>query len=92
MLPYSQWRDVRTTENLANLLTRGTAVSSLVNNRMWISRPDWLSQPVLIQFEHSLPDEPPEVRKVFHVFSSDAPFNESLITLYSNCNKLIRII
>lgn len=39
------WRHVSTVDNPADLLTRGTTATELVNNRMWLHGPEWLKRP-----------------------------------------------
>lgn len=40
----SEWRHVSTSDNPADLLTRGMTATDLVNNKLWLSGPSWLTQ------------------------------------------------
>lgn len=94
-LPYCQWHYVKTTENPADLLTRGVSVNALVNNSFWLGGPSWLTHNSLeFTTDISLPSDVPEARNIIvcHTLVFESPFDESLISHYSSFDKLTRIV
>lgn len=93
ILPQGQWQYVNTSENPADLLTRGVTVQSLVNNSLWINGPAELSNAIATLQSTSivLPEDVPETREVCNISIADSQLEESFLTRYSELDRLVRI-
>src|SRR6185503_3988674 len=56
LLKHQQWRYVKTTENPADLLTRGISASDLKSSKLWWNGPEWLSSPGLPLYTYDIND------------------------------------
>ncbi|XP_076661131.1 uncharacterized protein LOC143365016 [Halictus rubicundus] len=87
------WRHIRSSDNPADLLSRGTTPRILINSKIWCNGPDWLATDESLWpascFEP--PPETPEMRNIqcFTVTSAQ-PFD--LLLRYSCIDRLRRII
>jgi len=88
----SSWRYVPSSENPADLLSRGTSTRLLSSSRLWWHGPTWLREPEShwpTQFDH-IPIDPPEVK--------DTNLNALHITThkriipFEKCSKLERLV
>ena len=94
LIPASKWHHVSTTENPADLLSRGVPASQLHSSSLWWQGPSWLRcTPEKWPKPHFVaPSKLPEVRAVINFTSSTPPEPFDLWERYSSFNKLIRIV
>ncbi|XP_011858414.1 PREDICTED: uncharacterized protein LOC105555970, partial [Vollenhovia emeryi] len=90
------WRHVRSSENPADIISRGLLPDELICSEIWWHGPaflqlpeeQWPSDEVV-----SLPDESPEQRKICAVaVCSDDSIVSNLLDRFSNLNKICRIL
>ncbi|XP_059221563.1 uncharacterized protein LOC131996129 [Stomoxys calcitrans] len=87
----SAWRHVRSSENPADLGSRGCSPPDLRDNSLWWHGPKWLGDPEEEWPKSSIPlEDPPEARRLdcFHIVG-DA---EDLLRRFSRWDRAIRII
>lgn len=90
LLP-EQWSYVKTTENPADLLTRGISVTSLAKSSLWSNGPVWLTE----KFEKIECGPPPQsaspTRDACTLIACETK-DESLLDRYSDYDKLVRVL
>ncbi|XP_015435716.1 PREDICTED: uncharacterized protein LOC107191240 [Dufourea novaeangliae] len=88
------WRHVGSAQNPADLLSRGVRPSALQDLSLWWNGPSWLQQcPTEWPVTGQLPIELPEGRAVVcTVLKGETDTNCSLLTRFSNCARLIRVV
>ncbi len=93
-VPSGQWRHVPTTDNPADIASRGTLPRDLIGHRLWWHGPTWLSLPPIrwpppVQ---KLPIEKlTELKPTSNVLQAEAP-DYQLWLNYSSYTKLIRVV
>ncbi len=93
IIPFNQWHYVSTSDNPADLLTRGITVASLIDSQLWLHGPPWLSTDLFNHVEFSLPLETPEMQSACHIQAVNADvYDESILKRYSSLDKLIQVI
>ncbi|XP_076660217.1 uncharacterized protein LOC143363535 [Halictus rubicundus] len=87
------WRHVRTSDNPADLLSRGITAKELIDNSFWQFGPDWLGldESVWPESRFESPKEIPELRKVTCFASSVINANE-ILQRFSCIKRLRRVI
>ena len=92
-LPRKNWDYVPTNENPADVASRGTTVSELLDNALWWKGPSWLSDDIE-KWPHYRPtnEEIPEKREPKQVLTvtSEPPLLE--ISRFSSFTKLCRVL
>ncbi|XP_022168208.1 uncharacterized protein LOC111032244 [Myzus persicae] len=87
-----QWFYVPTSDNPADLITRGVDASSISHSKLWWHGPEWLSQESTSwPITPSLISELPELRPVKLVLTTIPPVTSWISESYSNWMKLLRI-
>lgn len=88
----SQWHHTPTSENPADLISRGVDVDSISTCYIWWHGPKWLSKDKQIWPRNpTLPSELPEIRPINMVLSAIAEENFWILNKYSSWIMLIRI-
>ncbi|XP_075157880.1 uncharacterized protein LOC142231146 [Haematobia irritans] len=85
------WRHVRSSDNPADLGSRGCTPGNLVDNMLWWHGPEWLRKPLENWPKSLLADEDlPEVRRIesFHISAID----DDILKRFSRWDKAIRVI
>ena len=87
VLPRSSWRHVRSSENPADLASRGMMATEIIKSELWWKGPSWLSRDA-DQWPTTMPkqDEPPERRQNAQILISVNDKNESSQCLYPKSN------
>ena len=83
-LPSANWAHVPTKENPADLATRGSKPSELVNNELWWHGPAWLSTP-----SENWPNTAESVRALH---SQESPAEPEILTRFSSLTRLLRVV
>ncbi|XP_076661018.1 uncharacterized protein LOC143364711 [Halictus rubicundus] len=89
----TDWRHIRTTDNPADLLSRGITAKELLNNKRWTFGPDWLTLDKSLWPESRLEilQDIPEVRKIVCLASNVLNPND-ILHKYSCIKRLRRVI
>ncbi|XP_076384582.1 uncharacterized protein LOC143263683 [Megalopta genalis] len=90
----SDWLHVSSSDNPADLLSRGQTVQDFLRASIWQHGPHWLRQErALWPIRELIPcTEDPEQRKVTCVATTTTPVDTSILERYSSWGKLLRII
>ncbi|XP_076382765.1 uncharacterized protein LOC143260625 [Megalopta genalis] len=90
----SDWLHVSSSDNPADLLSRGQTVQDFLRASIWQHGPHWLRQErALWPIRELIPCiEDPEQRKVTCVATTTTPVDTSILERYSSWGKLLRII
>lgn len=89
------WRHVRSQDNPADVLSRGSCPEKILNDSLWWHGPEWLKKSDIHWPEQVIPQvgELPEARKTILITTSTAPSEiDRLIEKFSNVNKMCRIV
>ena len=94
----SRWRYVNTSENPADLVTRGATAEKLANNSLWWNGPDFLPDPdgwpkteiKVTQYE-DLPDEQ-ELRKLIGIYHSSSGILVDPFAKFSELNMALSVM
>ena len=91
-MPRCPWRYVRTTENPADVATRGSEPSQLNQHRLWWSGPSWLSDPVAAwPVELNQPPPPVFITTCVTLFDAQSPPID-VSERFSNLDRLLRAL
>ncbi|XP_058456510.1 uncharacterized protein LOC131433913 [Malaya genurostris] len=89
------WKHVPSSDNPADLISRGMFVSELYNSSLWWNGPNWITsvdQPwpetVVVPVHDSMSEEVLEIRKLAFCVTAD---NDNLVKRYSSFTRLLRI-
>lgn len=87
------WKHVSTSQNPADLLTRGLTPRQLSNNEFWWQGPGWLSENEedWPQTKLEFKNEPPETRKAVKIFVTQENHTSFIFQRYSTYRRLQRI-
>lgn len=94
LIDINDWNHV--VKKKADLLSRGTSISSLCQSHLWWLGPDWLQQPILnwwfnkLNIEYDIPEQ--KFSSAILVSINDYIDFRHLLTKYSSLNKLLRIL
>jgi len=90
----NQWSHVSTTENPADLVSRGVKVEELKNSKMWWYGPDWLQEldTSLWAKQYTIPSEIPEIKQNKIVSTTVVKNHLNIFNKYSTLYRLLRII
>ncbi len=97
LLPSTKWRHVPTTDNPADLASRGVKASDLITSTLWWSGPPWLSQPS-IRWPLTKLARPKEAAAVLSISiaanmdASQDHFLNQLWSRFSSFNTLARVV
>lgn len=89
------WRHIKSKQNPADILSRGSLPSDLLNNPIWWQGPQFLMDPKLNldNFKHHPEvNNPPEQRKTAHVTQTSIDEMYALFLKFSNYTRLQRTI
>ena len=92
----TQWKYVPTSDNPADLVSRGASVEELIHQSRWFSGPKFLwkeesSLPTMPKTLKEISEGDPEIKKEVQIhFSSAQPLLDSMIQRYSSWYKLKR--
>lgn len=85
------WNHVPTTDNLADLISRGVDVETIISTELWWQRPWWLkNKSDLWPGVSNLPSELPELRKVKLILNATNKEPFWLLQKFSSWSKLLR--
>lgn len=90
-----QWHHIRSKHNPADILSRGSKPSDLVESELWWHGPAFLCKEIDVNIEeqHISIKNPPEERKTaLHLRCQENYFCDTVFMKYSSFNKLQRII
>jgi len=89
--PARNWRYVVTTDNPADLATRGVSVKELDNNPLWWRGPPWMQSPMnKWETKHSVVTDTREEQRMYTVLVSQINHNE-MLHRFSSFSRLIRV-
>ncbi|XP_076660440.1 uncharacterized protein LOC143363793 [Halictus rubicundus] len=94
LLPGVTWRHVGTTDNPADLATRGIPANELRDSKLWWKGPAWLTDPHAGWPATSIADLPrdlPEQRTVSVALVQEEPEKEQFVTRFSSLTRLMRV-
>ncbi|XP_029177497.1 uncharacterized protein LOC114945435, partial [Nylanderia fulva] len=92
LMPGNHWHYVATSENPADLATRGISPSELRDRRLWWSGPPWLGSPSSDwPSESDARQEVSEERRSHATTLTTNKINNDVLTRFSSFSKLIRV-
>lgn len=90
-----QWHHIRSKDNPADILSRGSKPSDLIESDLWWHGPAFLRKDIAatIEEQHTVIENPPEERKtVLHLRCKENYFCDTVFSKYSSFNKVQRIM